>query len=98
MPADLIPALPVTVLPSAGPLALAYAMRGQCSRRVWSPTAVPASAILARLADEVDTGEIPRDVWGGVDRPHEWTVQPCRELVPLRVVQQAQSLMPEVDR
>lgn len=75
---DLIPALAAT----AGPVLLlapvVWSLRRQCGRHVdyndpHRPVR-PAAAILARLADEVDTGEIPRNVWGGVDRPALWTV------------------------
>jgi len=91
---DLIPALSVTVAPSVALTALAWALRGEpASRRVWSPRAVPAAEILARLRAEVERGELPADPWGGVDRPHTWTVQPSTELVLVSLVDEARRML-----
>ncbi len=75
---DLIPAVAITAGPVLALAPVVWSLRRQCGRHVdyrdpHRPVQ-PAAAILARLADEVDTGEIPRDVWGGVGRPAMWTV------------------------
>ena len=72
----LIPAAVITVGPVLALAPVVYALRPQGGRRWLSLRPVPAAAILDRLADEVTTGEIPRDVYGGVDRPSQWTVPP----------------------
>ena len=76
----LLEAVGATVVPTAVILVgIVYPLRPQGGRLRAHP--VPASAIVARLADEVDTGEIPRDLWGDTSRPATWTVpaRPGRE-------------------
>lgn len=70
----LIPFLAATVGPLVLLAPVVYALRPQGGRRWLAARPRPAREILARLSDEQDTGEIPRDVWGGVDRPVLWTV------------------------
>jgi len=83
-PVDLVPAIAATVAPTALLLAVTYALRPQAGHHGTCTLCAhprPAAAILARLHDEVDTGEIPRDLWGGIDRhPADQTsaVKACR--------------------
>lgn len=79
----LIPPLAGTVAPTVLIVAVAYVLRPQGGRHGAAPLTthpVPAAAVLARLSDEIDSGEIPWDLYGGVGRPSGWTVPGDLEL------------------
>lgn len=62
-----------TIAPPVIILAAAYPLRPQGGRRRLH--AVPAAEILARLADEADSGLIPASTFGDMSHPPAFTVQ-----------------------